>query len=272
MVVQTGKQVAAAISVALFVTLVPSPAAAQTTRVVSTRQEVAVARTGEIPSLGAVTATLGWDQRLQVSLRDQEFVMTRTFTPATREVELTIEGHEEAPLVLRFGGTDGFSASRGSRVVQGTSNPESIRGLLGGRAVAAARRHLGTYERRLISRPPAVRTDDPHAYGFFLAGALLASLDGDSTAFGRARDLIKARLAQRMRAVRFQFKYCVTDYELYLLQIDTSRSQCLDAANGRDSWYARAADRLGCELEFMAGALAGEGQFAACSALGGIIA
>ncbi len=76
MVVLTGKQSAAAIGAALFVTLAPSPADAQTTRVVSTRQEVAVARTGEIPSLGAVTATLGWDQRLQVFLRDQEFVMT----------------------------------------------------------------------------------------------------------------------------------------------------------------------------------------------------
>ncbi len=156
-------------------------------------------------------------------------------------------------------------------MVKGTSNPEAIRRLLGGRAVAAARRHLGTYERRLISRLPAVRPDDPHAYGFFLAGALLASLDGDSTAFGRARDVNRARLAQRMRAVRFEFRYCVTEYERYLLQIDSDRSQCLDAANGRDSWYARAGDRLGCELEFMAGAFAGEGQFAACTALGGLL-
>ena len=35
--------------------------------------------------------------------------------------------------------------------------------------------------------------------------------------------------------------------------------------------YARAADRLGCEAEFMAQALAGEGQFLSCTALGAMI-
>lgn len=272
MVAMTGKQLIVAIGAALVVSVVPSPAGAQALRVVSARQDVAVARAGEIPALGTVSATLGWDHRMQVSLRESEFVMTRTFTPATREVELTISGEGELPLVLRFGGSDGFSASRGARVARGTSNPEAIRPLLSGRAVAAARRHLGNYERRLISRAPATRSDDPHAYGFLLAGALLASLDGDPTAVGRARDIIRNRLTQRMKAVGFDFKYCVTDYERYLLQIDSDRSNCLEAANGRESWYARAADRLGCEVEFMAGALAGEGQFAACTALGGIIA
>ena len=270
MVAMTGKLMIVAIGAAL-VSVVPSPADAQARRVVSTRQDVAVARAGEVPALGTVSATLGWDQRMEVSLRESEFVMTRTYTPATREVELTISGEGELPLVLRFGGADGFSASRGTRVVKGTSTPGAIRALLAGRAVAAARRHIGNYERRLISRAPATRPDDPHAYGFLLTGALLASLDGDPTAVGRARDIIKGRLTQRMKAARAEFRNCVTEYERYLLQIDTDRTQCLDAANGRDSWYGRAADRLGCEIEFMAGAMAGEGQFAGCTALGALI-
>ena len=71
---------------------------------------------------------------------------------------------------------------------------------------------------------------------------------------------------------RIRFTQCVTDYELYLLEIDEQRTTCLDAANGRSTWYARAADRLGCEAEFIAGAIAGEGQFVSCTALGSIVA
>ena len=119
-------------------------------------------------------------------------------------------------------------------------------------------------------RAPA-RVDDPHADGFLLAGALVASLAGDPTAVGRARDLITRRIRGNVRAARFQFKDCVTDYEQYLLMIDEQRTDCLEAANSRDSWYARAADRLGCEVEFMARALAGEGQFVSCTALGAIV-
>jgi hypothetical protein len=63
----------------------------------------------------------------------------------------------------------------------------------------------------------------------------------------------------------------VTEYEKYLLMIDQQRTDCLEAADSRDSWYARAADRLGCEVEFMAQALAGEGQFVSCTALGSIV-
>ena len=85
------------------------------------------------------------------------------------------------------------------------------------------------------------------------------------------RDLVNQRIRRKMMAVRFDFQDCVTDYERYLLQIDTQRTQCLEAANSRDSWYARAADRLGCEAEFIAGALAGEGQFISCTALGSLM-
>ncbi len=88
---------------------------------------------------------------------------------------------------------------------------------------------------------------------------------------GRSRDLITRRIRGPVRSARVQFKDCVRDYEKYLLMIDTQRTQCLDAANGRDTWYARGADRLGCEVEFMAAALAGEGQFISCTALGSIL-
>jgi len=78
MVAMTGKLMIVAIGAAL-VSVVPSPADAQARRVVSTRQDVAVARAGEVPALGTVSATLGWDQRMEVSLRESEFVMTRTY-------------------------------------------------------------------------------------------------------------------------------------------------------------------------------------------------
>ena len=87
-----------------------------------------------------------------------------------------------------------------------------------------------------------------------------------------ASDLVIQRIRAKTRAVRFSFTQCVTDYELYLLEIDEQRTTCLDAANGRSTWYARAADRLGCEAEFIAGAIAGEGQFVSCTALGSIVA
>src|SRR5690606_10254446 len=116
---------------------------------------------------------------------------------------------------------------------------------------------IGTYERQMIAGKGA-RLDDPHADGFLFVGAVLASLAGDPTAVGRARDLVLKRIRGKLQAVRFDFRDCVTEYELYLLDIDSQRTQCLSAANGRDSWYARAADRFGCEAEFIAGALAGE--------------
>ena len=230
-------------------------------------QDVAAARTGRIPGLGTVAASVGWDNRATLVLSDRAFTVTRSFTPATREVELAIAGPGEEALVIRFGGTQGIVVSRGTQVVRGAEDAEALRALVGGPAVAAFRERIGNFERRLNAGASA-RFDDPHAYGFLLAGAFVASLAGDPTAFGRARDVMLARSRGRQKNVRFDFRDCVTEYELYLLQIDAQRTMCLEAANGRDSWYARAADRLGCEAEYMAQIFAGEGQFISCTALG----
>lgn len=231
------------------------------------RQDVAAARTGRIPGLGAVAASVGWDNRATLVLSDRAFTVTRSFTPATREVELAIAGPGEEALVIQFGGPQGIVVSRGAQVVRGAEDAEALRALVGGPAVAAFRERIGNFERRLNAGASA-RFDDPHAYGFLLAGAFVASLAGDPTAFGRARDVMLARSRGRQKNVRFDFRDCVTEYELYLLQIDAQRTMCLEAANGRDSWYARAADRLGCEAEYMAQIFAGEGQFISCTALG----
>jgi hypothetical protein len=231
----------------------------------------AASRSGQIPGLGSVAASIDWDNRKQLTLAGEGFRATRTYTPLTREVELTIAGSGETPLVVRFGGVEGFSVTKGTQVVRGTTDPLAIALLASGQAVSAFRERIGNYERRLMAGAWPARVDDPHADGFLLAGAFLSSLAGDPTAVGRARDLITRRIRGKVRPVRFQFKDCVTEYEEYLLMIDEDRTQCLEAANGRDSWYARAADRLGCEIEFMAGALAGEGQFASCTALGSIL-
>ena len=233
------------------------------------RQEVAASRTGRIPGLGSVSASIGWDGRKAVSLTGSDFTVTRTFTPATQEVEITVSGEGERAFVIRVGGAGGLRISKGGRAVD-VSDIDGMAGALRGRAVAAFRERIGNYERQMIAGK-AQRVDDPHADGFLFVGAFLASLGGDPTAVGRARDLVLQRIRGKLQAVRFDFKYCVTEYERYLLKIDTQRTQCLDAANGRDSWYARAADRLGCEAEFMAQALAGEGQFLSCTALGAMI-
>lgn len=229
------------------------------------------ARAGRIPGLGAVTASLDWDNRHQLTLAGEGLQVTRTYTPLTRQIEIIIAGADEVPVEIRFGGVDGFSITKGTQVVRGVSDPNAIRALLGGQGVAAFRELIGNYERRLFAGARSARFDDPHADGFVLAGALVGSLAGDPTAVGRARDLITRRIRGPFRRAGAQFKDCVGDYEQYLLSIDSERTSCLEAANGRSSWYARGADRLGCEIEFMAAAIAGEGQFISCTALGSIL-
>ena len=231
----------------------------------------AVTRSGQIPGLGRIAGSIEWDNRQQLALSGPGFVVTRTYTPVTREVEIVISGSGEDTFVVRLGGVDGFSVALGAQVVRGTADLEAIRALVTGRAVSAFRERIGNYERYLVAGTAPARVDDAHADGFLLAGAFLGSLAGDPTALGRTRDLITRRIRGRLLAVRLEFSDCVRDYEKYLLMIDEQRTTCLEAANGRDTWYARAADRLGCELEFMAGALAGEGQFISCTALGAIV-
>ena len=233
------------------------------------RQDAAAAKSGRIPGLGAVKARIGWDNRKTVTLVDEQFTVTRTFDPVTRGIEISVSGGGEESLTIHFAGGQGLQVYVGARRVD-LSNPNDVGEAVRGRAVQAFRERIGNYERRLMAGA-ASRPDSPHADGFHFVGAFIASLAGDPTAMGHARDLVLGRIRGRLRAVRFDFKDCVTDYELYLLDIDTQRTQCLDAANGRSTWYVRAADRLGCEAEFMAQALAGEGQFLSCTALGALV-
>jgi hypothetical protein len=246
-------------------------AAAPNVLVGPARQDAAVRQTGRIPGLGTVHGSVGWDNRTSLSLVGAQFVVQRTLDPLTRRIEISISGTSESALVIRLGGGEPLEVTRGTQTVD-LSDPRSVREALDGVAVASFRELVGNYERMVMQRRVAPRADDPHADGFLLVGAFLSSLAGDPAAMGRARDLILQRIYGKLRAARFDFKDCVTDYELYLLKIDTQRTQCLDAANSRDSWYARAADRLGCETEFMAQALAGEGQFASCTMLGAMFA
>ena len=235
------------------------------------RQDAAIARTGRIPGLGTVQGSIGWDNRTSLALVNEKFMVKRTLNPLTRSVEITISGGTDAALYIRLGGPEPLHVARGKRSID-LSDARDVRSALEGESVNAFRELIGNYTRTLIAGRSASRPDDPHADGFLLIGAFLSSLAGDPTAMAVARDLILQRIRGKLHAVRFDLKDCVTDYERYLLKIDTQRTQCLDAANGRDSWYARAADRLGCEAEFMAQALAGEGQFASCTMLGAMFA
>ena len=58
--------------------------------------------------------------------------------------------------------------------------------LMSGRAVAAARERLGSFERHQAATT-ASRVDDAHGNGFLLVGALLSALHGDPAAIGRER-------------------------------------------------------------------------------------
>ncbi len=253
-----------------FTAIAASTAAADDRTAGTRRQEPAVKRAGAIPGLGRVSANVRWDNRQELTLHAEDFELSRTLDPLTREISVQVRGADAAPLTIRFGGPDGFSVERGGVMVRGTSDVEGIRTLMSGRAVAAARERLGSFERHQAATT-ASRVDDAHGNGFLLVGALLSALHGDPAAIGRARDLMVRRAKGRVRAVRFEFQNCVREYEQFLMSIDKDRTSCLDAANGRDSWYFRAGDRLACELEFMANAIAGEGQFVSCTALGAII-
>ena len=233
------------------------------------KQDAAAAKSGRIPGLGTVKARIGWDYRKTLTLEDEQFSVSRTFDPVTRGIEISVSGPGEESLTIHVGGGQGLQVYTGARRIN-LSEAGEVAEAVRGRAVHAFRERIGNYERRLMAGA-ASRPDSPHADGFLFVGAFIASLSGDPTAMGRARDLVLARMQGRLRAARFSFKDCVTDYELYLLDIDRQRTQCLDAANGRSTWYARAADRLGCEAEFMAQALAGEGQFLSCTALGALV-
>lgn len=239
---------------------------------VTANKKQGVSRNGRIPGLGVVAATVDWDNRQQITLFDGRFQVTRTYTPVTREIEIAVNGPGEEALLVRFGGVEGFSITKGQQVVQGTAPVATIAAMVNGTAVSAFRERIANYERHLIAGGGPARWDDVHADALLLTGAFLSSLAGDPGAVGRARDLITRRIRGRMRSVAFEFKDCVRDYELYLLMIDEQRTTCLDAANSREDWWVRAADRLGCEVEFMAGAMAGEGQFISCTALGSILA
>ena len=274
---QAGRVCAVLAGVVVVQMIAPAPAAASWgvpvcgVAAVAEKTAGTAQAAGRIPGLGSVTGTIGWDDRRQLTLSGAGFEVARTYTPLTREVEIRVSGRGEDPLVVRFGGAEGLVVARGAAIVRGPASVDAIRALVGGAAVTAFRERIGNYERRLIAGRGPARADDPHADGFLFAGAFLGSLAGDPTAVGRARDLVLRRVRGKAQAVRFQFKDCVRQYEEYLLMIDDTRTTCLDAANGRDSWYARAADRLGCEVEFMAGALAGEGQFISCTALGAVV-
>jgi hypothetical protein len=264
----TGKKTNGLIVVGLLALALGAPpaASAETACAADVGQDVAVARSGNIPGLGRVTGSLGWDRRAQLSLATADFEAIRTMLP-TGEFEISIAAAGEPTLVIRAGGADGLVVTRGASVVRGTSDLEALRALTSGHAATAFREHVGGYERRLISMDPSARADDAHAYGFVVTSAFVASLAGDPTAMARARDLIMRRLRGRVRAAAFQIKDCVSDYERALLQNDSNRTHCLDAANSRDAWYQRAGERLLCEAEFVASTLSSEGQFISCSAL-----
>ena len=178
----------------------------------------------------------------------------------------------EAPVVIRFGGGDDISVERSGQLVSirhgdGSDKLDAIAALLNGRAVSAFRRLVGSYERELMNDPATLNEKtSPFAYSLLLTAAFVGQLAGDPNAVERTRDLIRRRIAAKLRAASWRTD-CVTNYEQSLLANDSRNTQCMESADNLDSFFQRAAERLLCSAEFLAGALSAETQFVSCSGL-----
>jgi hypothetical protein len=227
---------------------------------------------GEQSSLGGYRATVTPDNRLKFTLDSPEFRFARITAPDTRETEITIAGSSEPSVTIRFGGDAGIAVERSGQVVSirrgdGIENVEAVAGLLNGRAVTAFRRFVGRYELDLMDNPSALGTADaPFGYTLLLSAAFVAQLAGEPNAIDRTRELIRHRIAAKLRAVSWRTD-CVSEYEVALLANDTRYTECQQSADNMEYWYERAAQRSLCAAEFLAGALSAETQFIACSGL-----
>ncbi len=222
--------------------------------------------------LSGYKATLTPDHRLSYSLATNEFTFTRVTTPQTGETEITIAGNgPESALVIHLGGPNGLTVERGGRMVvvrRDEDSAQALRMMTGGRAVTAFRARVGAYERQLSNDPASVNDEvSPFAYSVLLTAAFIGELGGDPNSLARTRDLIRHRLAAKIRAAAWQQRDCVTEYERALLANDARNTQCMQSADGLDSFVGRAAERLLCGAEFLAGAVSAETQFVSCSAL-----
>jgi len=222
--------------------------------------------------VGGYRATVTPDNRLKYTLGTADFTFTRTTDVDNGETEITLAGPNEAPVVIRFGGAEGISVERGAELVTirpGEDNALTAATLLTGRGVRAFRGLVGTYEREIATNDAASVTSKaaPFAYSLLLTAAFVSELAGDPNAMARTRDLIRRRIAAKLRAAAWQQQDCVTDYERALLANDTRNTQCLESANNLDSFWDRAGARLLCSAEFLAGALSAETQFIGCSGL-----
>ncbi len=232
-----------------------------------------VARAGEQAGLGGYKARLTPDNRVKYTLGAADFTFTRVTATTSTETEITIAGSNEAPVVIRFGGGTDISVERGGQVVSigpgdGGGKVDAAAALLNGRAVGAFRRLIGSYERELTNEPAALSAKtSPFAYSLLLTAAFVSQLAGDPNAVERTRDLIRRRIAAKLRAAAWRTTDCVTEYERALLANDTRNTECLESADGLDSFWDRAGARLLCSAEFLAGALSAETQFASCSGL-----
>jgi len=241
-------------------------------------QDPRTSRRGRIQDLGEIEVSMLWDNRARVQMKGSDFEFRKIISDGG-ETEFVISGGGEPDVTIGLG-RSGVTVARGSEIVtiQGAGSQaanDQARGLLTGRALAAFRERAGTYERRLLREEAAQhqplwkaeRQDEPYGYSVLLSAGLLSELTGDPSAFDRLHELIVRRILSRTQVIRvgFQTRDCVTEYELYLVQIDGQLRQCLEAADGRDTWYGRAADRLGCHAEFIARAESGLLQFTSCS-------
>jgi hypothetical protein len=233
---------------------------------------VGAALAADQDGLGGYKATITPDNRVKYTLNAPDFTFTRITAANSTETEVTIAGSNEAPVVIRFGGDNDLSVERSGQFVSirhgdGSDKLEAVAALLNGRAVSAFRRLVGSYERELMNdTAPLGAKASPFAYSLLLTSSFVSQLAGDPNAMERTRDLIRRRIAAKLRAASWRAD-CLTEYEQDLLANDSRNTQCMESADNLDSFWARAAERLLCSTEFLAGALSAETQFVSCSGL-----
>src|SRR5262245_47138481 len=193
-------------------------------------QDPRTSRRGRIQDLGEIEISMLWDNRARVQMKGSDFEFRKSISEGG-ETEFVISGGGEPDVTIGLG-RNGVTVARGSEFVtiQSQAQNDQLRGMLAGRAVAAFRQRAGAYERRLLREEAAQhqplwkaeRQDEPYGYSVLLSAGLLSELTGDPSAFDRLHELIVRRILSRTRVIKvgFQTRDCVTEYELYLVQID----------------------------------------------------
>ena len=222
---------------------------------------------GQDPGARRGRRLLDWDNRHELTLAGDGFQVTRTH-PAHAEVEITMRVPAKRRWRSGSAASDGFSITRG-RVVRGVRIRTRFARWSVESGVAAFREQVGHYERRLIAGAKSAGSMTRMPTGSCWRGRCSVRWPATPSRSG-GRAISSPPCPRAVPRAGVEFRDCVRDYELYLMS--RPRAHRLPRCRQRPRQLVHAWRRpSGCEVEFIAGAMAGEGQFISCTALGSIL-